>query len=657
VSRRSRHVVVLALCGIVLGVAAPAEAGGAEPPEGAATWRAEREGIRVEAKIAPLEEQPAGARFQEARPVTVQFAVSDTTSGRTLSGLYPAAWMDRVPAAAAADTSPAESCKKKVESFLGGGLLAEPEVNLNVYYVLALNDDATITVVDPLFGFGGTKLLALIRLPSPGEDWALTADGRRLYVSLPGSDQVAVVDTATWKLTALVDVGSRPVELALQGDERYLWVAAEGSGSSEGAHVGSGVTVVDTKTLEVATHLPTGAGPHHLAFSDDDRWALVTDGRERVVTVVDVRDLAIERRVALPGRPVAIDWSTAARRAYLSVDGAEGAWAVAVDPVRDEPTAVIPLEAEGVGRLRFAPGGRHAFVVNPRHDLVEIVDTASDRVIQTADVLRGPDQVTFSDELAYVRHAGSELVFMIPLDAIGTPGEAVPVIDFSGGHLPPGESTVPSPADAIVQAPGATAVLVANPADQVIYYYKEGMAAPMGSFKNYGRQARAVAVVDRSLHEIEPGVYETAVQLRRPGTYDLALYLDAPPQVHCFRFEVGENPALERRRAAGTVDVRLLESSNRIATDAPVTVRFQVLDPTTGQPVERLEDLTALTFLAPGIWQERQRARPVPDAEAPGTYEIVFTPPDEGLYYVFFESPSVGMALNRSPSFILESAP
>ena len=42
-------------------------------------------------------------------------------------------------------------------------------------------------------------------------------------------------------------------------------------------------------------------------------------------------------------------------------------------------------------------------------------------------------------------------------------------------------------ADVIVPAPEGDSVLVANPADRVIYYYSEGMAAPMGSFQNYRR--------------------------------------------------------------------------------------------------------------------------------------------------------------------------
>ena len=80
--------------------------------------------------------------------------------------MYPAAWLDHLVEGIEQD---AQSQEAKVEQFAGGSLFAQAEVDLNVYYVLALNDDATISVVDPLFGFGGTKLLTLIQLEGPGK--------------------------------------------------------------------------------------------------------------------------------------------------------------------------------------------------------------------------------------------------------------------------------------------------------------------------------------------------------------------------------------------------------------------------------------------------------------------------------------------------------
>ena len=61
----------------------------------------------------------------------------------------------------------AASCARSGAAGARPELLSRPELDLNTYYVLALNADATITVVDPLFGFGGTKLLALVALPEP----------------------------------------------------------------------------------------------------------------------------------------------------------------------------------------------------------------------------------------------------------------------------------------------------------------------------------------------------------------------------------------------------------------------------------------------------------------------------------------------------------
>jgi len=626
----------------------------AEPVSGSAAtaadasalhWQVSVEGVAVEATLEALETPAEGSPFQEGRPVRVRFTVTDETTGETYGGLYPAGWMDRVPDRGHADEG---TCQDKAETFLAGSLLSEPEVNLNVYYVLALNDDATITVVDPLFGFGGTKLLALIQLESPGEDWALTSDGRTLYVSMPEVDRVAVIDTATWKVTGAIEVGGRPREVVLQADGRYLWVATSAPRDGFG---GPGVTVVDTRELRRVAHLPTGPGPQHLAVSADGRWVLAASGADGRLTVFDTASLSEVHRLGLGGRASGIAWSEAAHAAYVSVF--EGA-VVVVDPAR--PAGADPvrsrIEAEaGLGRIAFSPEGRFGFVVNPAEDLVHIVDAARGRVVQTADTEGAPDQVAFSDELAYVRHAGSGTVLMIPLDAIGEEGAPVPVIDFPGGQRAPSDSGAVVAADAIVQAPGASAVLVANPSDGVIYYYKEGMAAPMGSFRNYGRHPRAVQVVDRSLKERGRGGYETVVQLRRPGEYDLVFYLDTPTTVRCFPFTVGENPEIARAERANRVDLSLVDGDVHLAPGRPVTVEVEARDPESGELAADLDDLRALIFLAPGIWQHRQAVEPLGE----GRFALTFTPPEKGLYYLFFQSASVGMTLQRSPSFVLEA--
>jgi hypothetical protein len=127
---------------------------------------------------------------------------------------------------------------------------------------------------------------------------------------------------------------------------------------------------------------------------------------------------------------------------------------------------------------------------------------------------------------------------MVPLDQLGRKGVPLTVVTFPGGQQPLGETWINSPAARVVEASGESAVLVANAPDKQVYY-KEGMAAPMGSFSNYGRQPMAAQVVDRSLRErASPGVYQTVAKLPKPGLYDVFFFLDSPRFVNCFEFAV-----------------------------------------------------------------------------------------------------------------------
>lgn len=618
-----------------LAALALASAAGAGPVPQSTSQKSVDNGIALELSVQPV---TGGGPLREAQDVRVTLKVTDQLTGAPMTGLYPGGWMDRAAVRRKLGEEAPADCKKKVESFLGGDMLSRPAVDLNVYYVLALNEDATISVVDPLFGYGNSRLLTMVFLASPGEDWVLSQDAKRLFVSMPEAGRVAVVDTTTWKVTSEVQTGGHPRRLGLQSDGQYLWAATD-----------TGVVAIAARDSQpkTAASIPTGAGGHDLAFSDDSRFVFVTNEADGTVAVIDVAKLAVARKVAVGERPVSIAWSSQAQAAYVASAG-DGA-ITAVDGTSPEPRARITA-SPGLGQIRFAPGGRLAFVVHPNANAVHIVDAASNRIVQTADVDPDPDQVAFSDELAYVRHRGSEAVLMIPLKTVGEPGRPVSVVDFPGGQHPAGRTEHPTPAAGIVQAPGAAAVLVSNPEDQVIYYYKEGMAAPMGHFKNYGKQPRAALVVDRSLRETAPGVYETTAKLGDPGDYDVALFVDSPKLVRCFPVTVAEDPVLAAARRP-KLGVEALGAPSSVSTGEDVALRFKLTDPANGAPRTGLKDVRVLTFLSPGVWQQRQWA----SETAPGTYEIHFKPAEPGVYFVFLEVASAGLPYQKSPFLVLSA--
>jgi hypothetical protein len=594
-----------------------------------------REGIAVDFSMTPINNgHSSGDDPREGDDVVFRFAIRDTATGSGLADVHPAAWMS---APTPDEPKDDKTTARKIASFLRGSRTSRPELDLNVYYVLALNAEATITVVDPLFGFGNTKLLSLIPLPSPGLDWALSPDQSRLFVSAPASDQVVVVDTTTWKVVGNLTGTRRPSRVALQPDGHYLWV-------SEGES--AGIAAFEAARSRLVRTIPTAARPNDLALSEDNAFVCAIARDADSASLVDARSLGKVAELTTGAGPVSVAYSAAARMFYVAHE--KDGTIAALDPQRRRVVARIETEP-GLGMIRFAPGGRLGLVVNPRKGVVHVIDAASNRIVQTADTKAGPDQVTFTGQFAYIRHLASEEVRMIPLEGLGRPGRPVTVADFPGGQHPPGAMSIPSLADSIVPASGDSAVLVANPADRAIYYYKEGMAAPKGNFSNYKREPRAVLTVDRSLRETSRGVYETTARLPRAGLHEVLFLLNSPRMMHRFEVTVREGAKTKSDAVAPEVNVTLRSVHPRPVPGREARIEFQFEGRRDKAPRSGLTDVDVLCFL-PGNWQNRRRA----SEREPGVYAIEFTPPHAGTYYFYLTSQSLGLTGTKTRAVTLD---
>jgi YVTN family beta-propeller protein len=601
-----------------------------------------KEGVAIELTVDPLSPPDEKSReLREGEDAVVRIKVTDTGTNSPVTNLHPVAWMDRRQKD---EPSEIELCKKKVQSFLQGSLRGRPDIDLNTYFLLVLNRDPTISVIDPLLGYGGSKLLAMAFLRSPGEDWALTKDKRKLFVTMPLVNQVAVIDTSTWKVVANIDVGVRPTRVALQPDEKYLWVGNDGINRAADQ---SGVTVIDSAELKAKATIMTGAGHHDMAFTPDDRYAFVTNRQGGTLSVIDVQKLEKTREIKVGSLPSSVAFSALSKAVYVANEG-DGTITV-VDGDRHEVLKHMAVK-QGIRTIRFAPGGRWGFVVNSKEGVVDIVDSSNNTIQQTVEVGKEPDHVAFTQSFAYVRSIGSDLVKLINLESIAK-GDKAATAQFSGGQIPVGTASNTATASAIVPAPEGNTVLVANTSDKQVYYYMEGMAAPMGSFQTYKREPKAVMVVDKSLRETSPGVYSTSVKLTGAGSYDVAFLLNTPRVTHCFDLSVKSNPAVKNANERMALRVEPLFKASPIKVREKIELRFRLTDPETKQPKDGLKDVNVLTLLAPGQWHTRQWARSLGD----GVYEVSFAPPESGVYYVFLECASLKVRYNHLPYSILQA--
>ena len=574
--------------------------------------------------------------------VRLRLDLRDTASGTALGGAEPAAWMSR------RQGPEAPECGEKVARYLTGDLFSRADVDFNVYYILSLNHDATVSVVDPLFGFGGSRTLAMVLLESPGADWALVKDthGGRLFVSQPQAGKVASISADTWQLEQQIEVAPGVARLWPSTDGTLLWALDP-----------EGLSAIDPETGEPVERLEltSRAGD----FILNEQHAYVTLPESGAVEVIDLQILeslgtvstdaaASTDTVVKSNGPSAIAWSHLSDSAWVA--HADGRLvAVDLDPTHGRPRIRHRLETgASIEQLGFAPEGRLGFALSPSTNQLFVLDAARARVVKSGPMAGGPDQVVFSDHLAYVRHQRSEQVLMVPLDTAGIEGEPIQAADFPGGLHPLG----PRPEDPRVlapsfdRAPGASAMVLANAEDQAIYFYMEGMAAPMGHFTVQGRRPLAVKVVDRSLQPRGSGLYETFARLTEPGTYDLAIFLDAPRLIHCLRVEV-ESPG---QKAPPETRIRLVDEQLRSLAGGGVELWLEEV--ATDQALDGtrriVKDLTLYVTRTAGGWHRQVRAEQIfAGPNAPPRYRARIFPGPSGDYLVWVEKGADGLAGQR----------
>ena len=608
--------------------------------------RAARQGMAIELAVTPLATEMGPTAVREGEYANLNITVKDATTGAPVTSMYPAVWVDQRKEFAGDKKPQILTCTDKIRSYLKGGLSYRPDIDLNSYYILSLNNDATISVIDPIMGVAGySQMFKMILLRSPGADWTMGRDEKTLLVTMPKAGQVALIDVDQLTVRENLPAGESPARIVPQPDARYFWVTNDAPGAA------GGVTVLDGERGGIVGRVATAPGRHDLALADDSLTAFVLNRDAGTVSVIDTQTLRIVREIKVGSRPRAIAYSRLSKAAYVT-DETEGTITV-IDGVSFEVVRVVRDEP-GLGTIRFAPGDRWGFILNRRTNMALLLDAATNAVQYREAVGPEPEQLTFSPAFAYVRSRGTAEVTLLALDSIGK-GDRVTGLKVSGGSRSPSESSyAPSDAGGIAVTPEGNSVVIASPSDATVIYYMEGMGVPMGSFKNAGRTPRALKTLNRSLRETRPGVYSARIKIPRSGTYDVMFLLDSPRITECFSFTAEPNPILGKLKAEHGVNLEFTLAERKIKVGVPVTVRLRASDLTTGEPLAALTDLAALPTLNPtGSWQQRFALK----GDGQGGYAFTFAPPEAGLYTVYFALPSRKLNFTQMPFLNLQAVP
>ncbi|WP_437752467.1 YncE family protein [Sorangium sp. So ce1389] len=605
--------------------AAPAE----DPREGAPSpvvSRVERDGLSIAFELRPL--AGAGDRPAARTGATAIFTITDAATGAPARDLGPLAWMSRRTGAPPDDAV----CQEKIRSFMAGLIAVHPDVDMNAYLLWTQNQDNTLSVINPQLAFTRSKLRSIVTLAASSTSLALHPDGDRLYVTLQSGRGLAIVDTRRSLVAANVPVGAEPMRVAVAPDGRTVWVGNDGDGT---------VSVVDARAASVLKTLRAGPGHHEFAFSGGGRTAWITSRGARTVTAVDTGTLEPVAELEVGEGAAAVAASDAAGAVYVANE-ARGE-VVIVDAERRAVAGRAAVKA-GVSAVQFAPGGRFAFALNPAKGEVSILDASVGAVAHTLAGFASPDAITFTKTYAYVRNLGESRVSLVELPSLERPGKPA-VVEVQVGQQAPRAAKGGGSAAPFAVVPEGNGAIIASPADKVLYYYVEGMMAPLGTLSNYGREPRAALIEDRSLKEVQPGVYATTVQLGDEGVHDVELLLRGRRVAACLEATVAPSAVPAEDRSPGLTVEPLFDAGVDLEVSKPATLRFRAKPKASAPPLEAKE-MKVMIFRFPVGFRDTV----LPRAEADGVFSVTFTPPEPGQYRLLLEAESRNAPLGALPS-------
>ncbi|MEJ5376621.1 MAG: hypothetical protein WHX93_08580 [bacterium] len=559
-------------------------------------------------------------------------------------GLEPFAWIAR-----ATDSSgawDAQSCQEAVSRMARGGMESEEAIALNKMQILTLNQDQSLSVINPRVSLATANIESII--PLGGRPVEALVDERRglLFMLLektrtpfgPGSSEaipaavgaggekgeLAVFDLQGNRIRGRLELKGLPHKFFADKELELLWIT-----SSSGE-----VTLVESQGLRIIRSFRWGQGPVEAQFDPSGTRVFLASSTETHLKVMDARRGGLLGNIDVPREGLKLASSAHTGRTY-AVDS-KGGGVLVLDSSTLMVLGTIAL-APGVASVKISPDGRFLLALFPEKRALAVVDLERGAVVQRGRIGQGPEQLEFTQHYGYVHHPKSAQITIFRQADLGN-GPELPVLEIPVGSN--SDEMIPKASNlnkmAIMHGHGGA--LIAHGGDRMIYHYMEGMMAPMSGLKLQTSPPLGILIYHRRMQEgPEPGQYRARVSLSQGGPYQVLFHLPFPKASACFDLVVEGTGDMEKPQAQR---IALVARQEKLFLDSPgpVPVAFEIRDETRGLAIGDLKDLRVIIFATQGNWQWRAGASEV----EPGLYQVKVRFPRAGHYLLVAESASLG---------------
>lgn len=243
----------------------------------------------------------------------------------------------------------------------------------------------TLTVID----VPGREVIDTIDLGygNPHGIQFLPGDGRRVIVTVEGSEAIAIVDVTEGRVTQAIPTPGHPC---------HMVAAAPGGARAYATSIRRGTLVVlDLEKGEMTGAIETGEGAEGFALSPDGTELWVGNRAADTISIVDTKTLEVAHTLPCEGFPIRVAFAMDGTRVLVS-NATAGLVRVFDAEARAElGTIAMPPDSAPIGIL-VAPDDRHAFVANTRANTVAVIDVEARTLVTTLSAGNTPDGMAWS---------------------------------------------------------------------------------------------------------------------------------------------------------------------------------------------------------------------------------------------------------------------
>ena len=234
-----------------------------------------------------------------------------------------------------------------------------------------------------VFDIAQNKLVKVIQGGSDPENFAVSADGKWIYVSNEDDEGVSFIDLTLGKLVPpTIKTGEEPEGVTLTPDGKLIYSTAEADGT---------VSVIDPATRKLVKTFKVGRRPRNVVFMPDGKHAYVNAENDGTIGVIDTTKNVLTHTIPLgkPGevKPMGEVLSPDGSKLYVSTG--KGKSVFVIDTATNKVLTSFEVGQRPWG-IALSPDGKTLFTANGPSQDVSIIDTATNTVTKKVKCTGGP---------------------------------------------------------------------------------------------------------------------------------------------------------------------------------------------------------------------------------------------------------------------------